>query len=103
MGWQGSGQQSAKHFRGGSETPTQLWFSTAFLYHGLDRCWASEHTIDQPFEYLQASAHIYVYIQGVQRTLLSKATYNKNIWQKEEKQQYITVSTVSMFIEGQLG
>ena len=31
--------------------------------------------------------------------LLSKATYNKNICQKKEKQQYIAVGTVILFIE----
>ena len=31
--------------------------------------------------------------------LLSKATYYKYICQKKEKQQYIAVSTVRMFIE----
>ena len=31
--------------------------------------------------------------------LLSKATYDKYIFQKKEKQQYIAVGTVRMFIE----
>ena len=40
-----------------------------------------------------AKMHIYI-----QQTLLSKATDNKHICQKE-KQQHITVGTVRMFIE----
>ena len=39
------------------------------------------------------------YIYCVYQTLLYKATYNKDICQKKEKQQYITVGTVRMFIE----
>ena len=39
---------------------------------------------------------IYIDIEGIQQTLLSKATYSKYICQKKEKQQYITVSTVKM-------
>ena len=31
--------------------------------------------------------------------LLSKATYDKYIFQKKEKQQYIAVGTVRLFIE----
>ena len=41
----------------------------------------------------------YVYIQGIRQTLLSRATNNTNICQKKEKQQYIAVVTVRMFIE----
>ena len=39
-------------------------------------------------------------IQGFKQTPLSKVTYNfKCICQKKEKQQYISVGTVRMFIE----
>ena len=44
-------------------------------------------------------AHLSFYIQGIYQTLLSKATYDKLICKKKEKQQYIAVSTVRMFIE----
>ena len=37
--------------------------------------------------------------QGRIRPLLSKATYNKYTCQKKEKQQYISVDTVRLFIE----
>ena len=37
-----------------------------------------------------------IYIEVVYQVLLSKATYNKYICQKKEKQQYITVGTVRM-------
>ena len=43
--------------------------------------------------------YIYIYIEGIKQTLLSEATYNKYISQKKEKQQYITVCKVRMFIE----
>jgi hypothetical protein len=39
------------------------------------------------------------YIYGIEQTRLSKATYNKLIRQKKEKQTYITFSRVKMFIE----
>ena len=42
--------------------------------------------------------NIHIYIEGVKHTLSSKATYNKYICQKIEK-QYIAVGTVRMFIE----
>ena len=35
---------------------------------------------------------IYIYIQGIQQTLLSKATYNEVICQKKENQQYISTT-----------
>ena len=44
------------------------------------------------------SSNIYVYSQGLQQTLLSTASNNKYICQKEEKQQYSSVGTVRMFI-----
>ena len=37
------------------------------------------------------------YILEVQQTLLSKATYNKHIPQKNEKRQYVSVAAVRMF------
>ena len=43
--------------------------------------------------------YIYIYIQGIQQTLLSKATYSKYICRKKEKQEYVSVGTVRMFIE----
>ena len=43
--------------------------------------------------------YVYIYIQGVQQTLLSRATHNKSICQKKEEQHYISVGTVRMFIE----
>ena len=39
------------------------------------------------------------YIEGVQKTFLSKVTYNKCICHKKEKQQYVAVGRVRMFIE----
>ncbi|CAL8365855.1 unnamed protein product [Arctogadus glacialis] len=47
----------------------------------------------------QRHGHANIYLQGIQQTPLSKATYNKSICQKKEKQQYISVGTVRMFIE----
>ena len=45
-------------------------------------------------------AYIYIYIQGLYQTLLSRAyLYNKYIIQQKEKQQYISVVTVRMVIE----
>ena len=44
-------------------------------------------------------SYINIYIQGVYQTLLSKAPYNNYICQEKEKQQYIFVGTVRMFIE----
>ena len=47
MGWRGSGQQSAKHFRGGSETLNLVVVLDSLLYRGFD--WlAVERTVDQP-------------------------------------------------------
>jgi hypothetical protein len=42
---------------------------------------------------------IYIDIEGIQQTLLSKATYSKYICQKKEKQQYLAIGTVRMFRE----
>ena len=50
-------------------------------------------------ELIVYNIYIHIYIQGVQQTLLSKATYNQYICQKKGKQQYISVGTVRMFIE----
>ena len=47
----------------------------------------------------QVSGEVYVHIEGIKQTLLSKASYNKYICQKKQKQQYITVGTVRMFLE----
>ena len=47
----------------------------------------------------QTYSYIHVYIEGIQQTLLSKASYNKYICQKKEKLQYISVGTERMFIE----
>ena len=50
-------------------------------------------------ELIVYNIYIHINIQGVQQTLLSKATYNQYICQKKGKQQYISVGTVRMFIE----
>ena len=45
MGWRGSGQQSAKHFRGGSETLNLVVVLDSLLYRGFD--WlAVERTVE---------------------------------------------------------
>ena len=55
--------------------------------------------VDQFVPHLRhAKALIYINIEGI-KTLLSKATYNNYICEKKEKQQYISVGTVRMFIE----
>ena len=44
----------------------------------------------------------YIYIQGIEQTRLSKATYNKYIWSKKCKKWnniYTAVGTVKMFME----
>ena len=42
--------------------------------------------------------YLNIYIQDIQQMLLFKTTYDKYISQKKEKQQYISVGTVRMFI-----
>ena len=42
---------------------------------------------------------VHIYIQGLQQTLLSKATDNQYICQKKEGQEYVAVGTVNSFIE----
>ena len=48
----------------------------------------------------RCDASIYLHLHsGLLAAALSKAIYNKYTWQKKEKQQYIAVGTVRMFIE----
>ena len=42
---------------------------------------------------------IHIYTLGVVQAFLSKATYNKYLVRRREKQQYIAVGTVIMFRE----
>ena len=78
----------------------ELQWSPARLENG-NKYIQKEFKVKDEFGYVTTYIHVglysnsyrYIYIYGIQQTLLSKAIYNKYIFQKEEKQQYIAVGT----------
>ena len=89
------------HDDGGCGEEPDSGITAQTCFRCLSACWSHrvlQSSSTQP-SLQQNTLNIHIYIQGVEQTLSSEATYNKYVCEKKEKQQHIAVGTARTFVE----